>query len=136
MKRSAPKADRAATEDPATDADRDKVLADYERSLEKPGTVTLVGRALKAGKPRPGVTMSLYRSPAETPNRHASKPFAEVKTDDLGRYAVPGLAAGDGYFFKVHPGDTSDDSGWSHQTPTSKPCVPKRPASSASPTSA
>jgi hypothetical protein len=117
MKRSAPKADRAATEEPANDADRDKVLADYERSLEKPGTVTLVGRVLKAGKPRPGVTMSLYRSPAETPNRHASKPFVEVKTDDLGRYAVPGLAAGDGYFFKVHPGDTSDDSGWTHQSP-------------------
>ena len=85
--------------------------------LEKPGTVTLVGRVLKAGKPRPGVTMSLFRSPAVTPNRHGSKPFAEVKTDDLGRYAVPGLAAGDGYFFKVHPGDTSDDSGWSHQFP-------------------
>jgi len=61
--------------------------------------------------------MSLYRSPAESPDRHASKPIAEVKTDDLGRYAVPGLAAGDGYFFKVYPGDTSDDSGWTHQSP-------------------
>ena len=108
---------RATAVDPAEEADRDKVLADYERNLEKPRSVTLVGRVFKDGKPRPGVAMSLYRSPAETPNRHASKPFAEVKTDDLGRYAVPGLAAGDGYFFKVHPGDTSDDSVWSHQYP-------------------
>ena len=115
MKRSGPTPDRA--EDSATEADRDKVLAEYQRNLEKPESVTLVGRVLKDGKPRPGVAMSLYRSPSGAPNRFAPQPFAEVKTDNLGRYAVAGLAAGDGYNFRVRPGDTSADPGWSHQRP-------------------
>jgi 5-hydroxyisourate hydrolase-like protein (transthyretin family) len=119
MKRSGPTLDRArvATKDPAAEADSNKVLAEYEQNLKKSESVTLVGRVLKDGKPRRGVAMSLYRSPSGSPGRYAPKPFAEVKTDDLGRYAVPGLAAGDGYYFRVHPGDTSADPGWSHQSP-------------------
>jgi hypothetical protein len=119
MKRSGPTpdGDRAATEDPAAMADSDKVLAEYERNLEKTESVTLVGRILKGRKPRPGVAMSLYRSPSGSHNQYKTKPFAEVKTDDLGRYAVPGLAAGDRYFFRVHPGDTSADPTWRHQFP-------------------
>jgi hypothetical protein len=106
----------AAAQD-ADDADSNKVLAGFERDLEKPASVTLVGRVLKNGKPRPGVTMSLYRSTSGTSGSYGARPFAEVKTDGLGRYSVPGLAAGDSYFFKVHPGDDSDDSGWDHQSP-------------------
>jgi hypothetical protein len=108
---------RETIEDTAAGAERDKALDEYERGLEKPQSVTLVGRVLKDGKPRSGVAMSLHRSPSGLSGRYASKWFAEVKTDDLGRYAVPGLAAGDGYYFRVHPGDTSADPGWMHQLP-------------------
>jgi hypothetical protein len=106
----------AAAQD-ADDADSNKALAEFERGLEKPASVTLVGRVLKDGRPRPGVTMSLYRSISGSSGSYGARPFAEVKTDGLGRYAVHGLAAGDGYYFKVHPGDASDDSGWNHQYP-------------------
>jgi hypothetical protein len=47
-----------------------------------------------------------------------------VKTDDQGRYAVAGLAAGDRYSFGVHPGDASDDPGWTHQRPYSQTVRP------------
>jgi len=118
MRRSSPPSAgvRAIAEDPASEADRDKVLADYERSLEKPASsVTLVGRVLKDGKPLQGVMMSLYIN--RVLQKGGDRPYAAVETDELGRYAVPELAAGDGYYFRVDPGDASADPGWNHQRP-------------------
>ena|GEM_PF-1129420 len=119
MKRTGPtpSGGRVATEDLATAVVCNKVLAEYERHLEKPESVTLIGRVLKEGKPRPGVTLSLYRSPSYAQNRSEPKFFAEVRSDELGRYAITHLAAGDGYSFKVHPGDTSADPSWMHGSP-------------------
>ena len=110
-------AERGAAESSSTEADRDEVLAEFERGLEPMGDVTLIGRVLKDGQPRAGVSMTLYGSMPGEPNRIGQDPRDEVETDEDGRYAVGGLSVGDRYYFRVRPGDGSADPGWNHQYP-------------------
>jgi protocatechuate 3,4-dioxygenase beta subunit len=77
--------------------------------------VTLTGRVLKDGAPALGVRMALYRSAPGA--RDQTLLFAQIATDNDGRYKVPGLAAGDQYYFVLEPADGSTDPAWMHQMP-------------------
>jgi hypothetical protein len=78
----------------------------------QPG-VTLTGRALFQGKPRPGVVLKLHRTLGEEKDRFLF--LGQVRTDAEGRYRVKGLAVGDRYYFEVVDTDGLADPDWSHQ---------------------
>ncbi|HXT57303.1 MAG TPA: carboxypeptidase-like regulatory domain-containing protein [Pirellulales bacterium] len=87
-------------------------VREAEADLVLKPAVTLAGRVLLAGRPQPGVRLTLFRHG----QRGHREPHA-VTSDEDGRYRLSGLQPGDKYSIGVEPKSPALDAAWSHQWP-------------------
>lgn len=105
---------------PAAELKADEMRHERLELVLRPG-IQIIGRALKEGRPQSGVHVHLKR---QTGSDRFPRPFAEVTTDEDGRYAIGGLDPGDGYQL-----DIFTDDGWlSLGAPNQSPIAQKIPS--------